>query len=101
MATYGPGGSRRASKSNRSSASGQRTSSISTRPHGVRRETDPTKKMDVRNDLRGAIDGRESEFIGIGLIAAGLLLALAIYFNLAGPLGRGVETLIGWFTGVG
>ena len=31
----------------------------------------------------------------------GSLLGLAIYFNLAGPLGRGVETLVGWFTGLG
>ena len=26
---------------------------------------------------------------------------MAIYFDLAGPLGRGVETLVGWFTGIG
>ncbi len=51
--------------------------------------------------MRTAIEGRENEFIGIGLIAGGVLLALAIYVKLAGPLGRGVETLIGWFTGLG
>ena len=47
------------------------------------------------------IDGRENEFIGIGFIAGGVLLGLAVYLNLAGPLGRGTETLIGWFTGLG
>ena len=51
--------------------------------------------------MREALGGRENEFWGIGFIAVGALLALAIYVNLAGPLGRGVETMVGWFTGVG
>ena len=52
-------------------------------------------------ELREAIQGREHEFAGIGFIAAGVLLGLAIYVNLAGPLGRGVETVVGWLTGLG
>ena len=52
-------------------------------------------------ELREAIEGREHEFAGIGFIAAGVLLGLAIYLNLAGPLGRGVETVVGWLTGLG
>ena len=52
-------------------------------------------------ELREAIEGREHEFAGIGFIAAGVLLGLAIYVNLAGPLGRGVETVVGWLTGLG
>jgi DNA segregation ATPase FtsK/SpoIIIE, S-DNA-T family len=52
-------------------------------------------------ELRQAIEGREHEFAGIGFIAAGVLLGLAIYLNLAGPLGRGVETVVGWLTGLG
>mgnify|MGYP001470467804 CR=1 FL=1 len=51
--------------------------------------------------MREAVAGREDEFIGIGFIVVGVLLALGIYFNLAGPLGRGIETLVGWFTGLG
>jgi S-DNA-T family DNA segregation ATPase FtsK/SpoIIIE len=47
------------------------------------------------------VQGREHEFAGIGFIAVGLLLALGIYGNLAGPLGRGTETFVGWFTGLG
>ncbi|MDO9174431.1 MAG: DNA translocase FtsK, partial [Actinomycetota bacterium] len=47
------------------------------------------------------MSGREDEFLGIGFILAGVLLGLGIYFNLAGPLGRGIETLVGWFTGLG
>ena len=30
-----------------------------------------------------------------------MLLGLAIYLDLAGPLGRGVETVVGWLTGLG
>jgi S-DNA-T family DNA segregation ATPase FtsK/SpoIIIE len=52
-------------------------------------------------ELREAIEGREHEFAGIGFIAAGVLLGLAIYVNLAGPLGRGIETVVGWLTGLG
>ena len=52
-------------------------------------------------EMREAVSGREDEFIGIGFIVVGALLGLGIYFNLAGPLGRGIETLVGWFTGLG
>ena len=66
----------------------------STPPGGGRRQQ-------ATNELRQAVDGREHEFLGIALIGVGLLLALAIYLNLAGPLGRGIETLFGWIVGVG
>ncbi|MEP7201751.1 MAG: DNA translocase FtsK [Ilumatobacteraceae bacterium] len=52
-------------------------------------------------ELREAIEGRENEFAGIGFIAVGVLLGMAIYLNLAGPLGRGTETVVGWLTGLG
>ncbi len=45
--------------------------------------------------------GREHEFIGLGLIGAAIVLGLAVYLDLAGPLGRGVETLAGWLIGLG
>ncbi|MEI6403692.1 MAG: hypothetical protein WCP59_16065, partial [Actinomycetota bacterium] len=48
-----------------------------------------------------APSGSRIEFVGLGLIVAGVLLGLAIYFDVAGPLGRGVETMLGWFTGIG
>ena len=47
------------------------------------------------------MEGREHEFIGIGLIVGGLLLALATFFNLAGPLGRGARTVLAWLFGFG
>ena len=37
----------------------------------------------------------------MALIVVGVLLALSIYFDLAGPVGRGIETLFGWFVGLG
>ncbi len=52
-------------------------------------------------EMREAMEGREDDFAGIGLIVVGVLLGLGIYLNLAGPLGRGIETLVGWFTGLG
>ncbi len=62
----------------------------------------PTSRRDQASaELRQAIQGRENEFAGIGFIAVGILLGLAIYLNLAGPLGRGVETVVGWLTGLG
>ncbi|MDX2379060.1 MAG: DNA translocase FtsK 4TM domain-containing protein [Acidimicrobiia bacterium] len=60
-----------------------------------------SRRDQAEAELRGAVAGREHEFIGLGLIGVGALLALAIYLDLAGPLGRGVETLTGWFTGLG
>ncbi|MDQ3352269.1 MAG: hypothetical protein M3501_09945, partial [Actinomycetota bacterium] len=54
----------------------------------------------VGAELRGVVDGRKHDFIGFGLIALGALLGLAVYFGLAGVLGRGIEVAVGWFTGV-
>ncbi len=50
---------------------------------------------------RGAVGGREHEFIGIGLIGLAVVLGLAVYVDLAGPLGQGLETLMGWLVGYG
>ncbi|MEZ5271397.1 MAG: DNA translocase FtsK [Ilumatobacteraceae bacterium] len=64
--------------------------------------TGPMRRRDQASaELREAVEGREDEFWGIGFIGVGVLLGLAIYFQLAGPLGRGVSTLVGWFTGLG
>ena len=52
-------------------------------------------------ELRDAVGGREHEFAGLGLIGLAILLGLAVYLNLAGPLGRGIETLAGWLFGLG
>ncbi len=111
MSTWGP---------NRKKASGKRSTKVNgpsrtsrtTRSAGkgsakgsVRDATPPDAPRSRRDranaELREAVDGREHEFLGLGLIGGGVLLAMAVYLNLAGPLGRGVETLTGWFTGLG
>ena len=118
MATYGPGGSRRSrgtsassgssgsSGSSSSKGAAARSTSRTVTTRGAASSARPTSGYANRRDqasaeLRSAIEGRENEFAGLAFIAAGILLGLAIYFNLAGPLGRGIETLIGWFTGLG
>ena len=65
----------------------------------MRDQTPPASRRTGSSEVTGT--SRESEFVGLGLIGVGVLLALAIYGGLAGPLGRGVETLIGWFLGIG
>ena len=54
-----------------------------------------------RSDVRGAIEGQEHEFAGLGLIALGVLIGLAVYVKLAGIVGRGVSNVLGWLTGLG
>ena len=56
---------------------------------------------DTRADLRSVVSGREHEFVGIGLIAGGVLVGLAIYLKLAGVLGKAVDRALGWFCGLG
>ena len=60
-----------------------------------------TRRGRAEAELRDAVGGREHEFLGLGLIGAAALLGLAVYLDLAGPLGRGVETLLGWIAGLG
>ncbi|MET0326131.1 MAG: DNA translocase FtsK 4TM domain-containing protein, partial [Ilumatobacteraceae bacterium] len=93
--TPAPSGRSTASTSAARQGSGRAATSSATPPGGSSRREQAT------GELRGAVEGREHEFIGIGLIAAGVLLGLAIYLNLAGPLGRGIETLTGWLVGLG
>jgi S-DNA-T family DNA segregation ATPase FtsK/SpoIIIE len=106
MATYGPR-SRKTSKANtRSSGAGSSARPAAARSprstSGAGFEPAPSTRRDQATaELRTAIEGRENEFVGIAFIAGGLLLALAVYLDLAGIVGRGVETLLGWFTGVG
>ncbi|HYN31893.1 MAG TPA: DNA translocase FtsK 4TM domain-containing protein, partial [Ilumatobacteraceae bacterium] len=119
MSTWGPSKKRSTPKKSSSAASGSgsskktttakaptRASAASTsRPKAsgsVRDATPP--EGEVAGDtsgLRGAVGGREHEFIGIGLIGLAVVLGLAVYVDLAGPLGQGLETLMGWLVGYG
>ncbi|CAN5417931.1 DNA translocase FtsK [soil metagenome] len=64
------------------------------------RGTDDADDADAADGVTEA-DERRSELIGVGMLGVGALLALAVYLRLAGPLGRGIEIVIGWFTGLG
>jgi DNA segregation ATPase FtsK/SpoIIIE, S-DNA-T family len=74
------------------------------RSRGAVRDATPPPGSRRRNiaqaDLRHAVEGREHEFVGIICIGVGVVLGLAMYFDLAGPLGRGIETFVGWFLGL-
>ena len=85
--------------------SGTGGSSRSSSSAPVRDATPPDQQASRRTranaEMREAIAGREHEFLGLVLIGAAILLGLAMYFDLAGPLGRGVETVFGWLAGLG
>jgi DNA segregation ATPase FtsK/SpoIIIE, S-DNA-T family len=61
----------------------------------------PRGRQATNAELREAVGGREHELVGIALIVGGIVIALALYFHLAGPLGRAVELLVGWMVGLG
>ncbi len=97
------GASRKGAARSGSARSGSQRSGSSRSKGGVRDATPPgTRRRDVAQaELKHAVDGREHEFIGVALIVAGVLLGLATYFDLAGPLGRGIESFVSWFVGLG
>jgi DNA segregation ATPase FtsK/SpoIIIE, S-DNA-T family len=102
MATYGP--SRRGSDSAKPVPSRARVKTVSTTPTKSAprgKPAPPTRREQTTAELRHAIEGREHEFGGIACIAIGVLLGLAMYLDLAGPLGSGIEKLFGWIFGVG
>jgi S-DNA-T family DNA segregation ATPase FtsK/SpoIIIE len=55
----------------------------------------PTTEVDP------VLGGQTHEFIGLGLIGAGILFGLALYLGVAGPVGRALESALGWFVGLG
>jgi DNA segregation ATPase FtsK/SpoIIIE, S-DNA-T family len=103
VTTWGPSKRKSRRSSGRPSGAAQRQASraSSASPTGSKPPSSGTgRRAQATEELRGAVSGREHEFLGIGLIVAGALLALAIYVGVAGPVGRGVEELFGWFTGL-
>ena len=97
-------------------ASKPRKGSVSSRPkaasprprvvrsHGL--DDDLDEIQDYRRERRPSliktvIAGREHEFGGIALVCLGIVLALSIYLHVAGPLGRGLDTMFAFFLGLG
>ncbi|MEO8364019.1 MAG: DNA translocase FtsK [Ilumatobacteraceae bacterium] len=64
--------------------------------------SEPTYERPTRQShMRIALSGRGHEFGGIALICLGVLLCFSIYVNIAGPLGRGLDSSLSWLIGVG
>ena len=61
----------------------------------------PTKREPRQSEVRQAIDGRQSEFSAIAFILRGIIVGLAVYLRLAGPVGRGADTALGCLLGLG
>ena len=74
------------------------------RSHGLDDEEDdivafrPERRPSL---IRTVIAGREHEFGGIALVCLGVVLALSIYLEVAGPLGRGLDAMFAFLFGLG
>ena len=51
--------------------------------------------------LRQAVAGREGELAGLAFVVAGIVVALGVYGDVAGPVGHGAAWLAGALVGVG
>ncbi len=71
------------------------------RAQGQQGQQGSRARQATTDELRRAVGGREHEFVGFGLILLGIVVGLAIYGDLAGPLGHGLELLLGWIVGIG
>src|SRR5688572_27121033 len=116
MNTWGPSKKPRAQTSNRSGGSGRaapksgasakqssKPSSKSASQRGSTRALTPpsTRRRDsTPTELRTAVAGKEHDLVGVVLIGVGAVLALAMYFDLGGPLGSALDTFVGWFFGL-
>jgi DNA segregation ATPase FtsK/SpoIIIE, S-DNA-T family len=87
-----PSGRSRSAAADQAKSSGKGRGSV--------RDATPPRGTDGAEAVTDA-DERRSELIGVAMLGLGILLGLAVYLRLAGPLGRGIEIVIGWFTGLG
>jgi len=89
MASTKPSGSGK--KSGASSRSG---TAVETPPSGSRRQSN------ARGEVREALSGREHELSAIAFFVLGVLIGLAVYVRLAGPVGRGADIALGAIMGM-
>jgi S-DNA-T family DNA segregation ATPase FtsK/SpoIIIE len=95
MASTKPSGSRKKTGASTGSRSGSRSASaVETPPSGVR------KPSNARGEVREALSGREHELSAIAFFVLGVLIGLAVYVRLAGPVGRGTDTALGAIMGL-
>ncbi|MFM9037407.1 MAG: DNA translocase FtsK 4TM domain-containing protein [Actinomycetota bacterium] len=67
---------------------------VETPPSGTR------QSGSSRGEVRDALSGRENELSAIAFFALGVLIGLAVYARLAGPVGRGTDTALGCIMGL-
>ena len=91
MASTKPSGSRKKTGTTSSSRSG---AAVETPPSGSRRQSN------ARGEVREALSGREHELSAIAFFVLGVLIGLAVYVRLAGPVGRGTDTALGAIMGL-
>ena len=91
MASTKPSGSRKKTGTTSSSRSG---AAVETPPSGSRRQSN------ARGEVREALSGREHELSAIAFFVLGILIGLAVYVRLAGPVGRGTDTALGAIMGL-
>jgi S-DNA-T family DNA segregation ATPase FtsK/SpoIIIE len=97
-----PGPSKKRATPKQSSASGGRSSKGASSSRGaVRDATPPGSSAPAGDAADGVIGERRHEFAGIALIGVGVLVGLAIYFGVAGPVGEAVADVAGWLFGAG
>lgn len=71
-------------------------------PVAGRAQTPPDVALEkTPGEIRRAVTGREHEFWAIGFLACGILVGLAVYVRLAGPVGRGADAGLGAAIGLG
>ncbi|HEY8094206.1 MAG TPA: hypothetical protein VID93_10495, partial [Acidimicrobiales bacterium] len=89
----------------RSPASGKprRPTGTKTPPRGTARQQprSTARRQSGSTALRGTLDPHRDDLIGLVVIVAGVLLGLAVYLRLAGPVGGGIDTALGALVGVG
>ncbi len=75
-----------------------RSAAPASKPAGARRKAGKPSASVVAREV---VAGHESDLLGILMIAGGVLVALAVWLKVAGPVGRGISDLFGWLFGLG
>ncbi len=94
MASTKPSRGRSSSRSSSGRSASRGGAAVETPPSGTGRSTAR------RGEVREALSGREHELSAIAFFVLGVLIGLAVYFRLAGPVGRGTDTALGCIIGM-
>ncbi|NDD95950.1 MAG: DNA translocase FtsK [Acidimicrobiia bacterium] len=94
MASTKPSNGRSSSRSSSGRSSSRGGAAVETPPSGTGRSSAR------RGEVREALSGREHELSAIAFFVLGVLIGLAVYVRLAGPVGRGTDTALGCIIGM-